>query len=57
MQDHKLLTTAALARELGVSPTSIRRWAADGTILFVRVGSHRRYFLADVLAALRGSAK
>ncbi len=43
------------ARVLGVSPASIRRWAAQGRIPSDRTfGGHRRFSLAEVQGALAG---
>ncbi|WP_435109789.1 helix-turn-helix domain-containing protein [Nocardiopsis synnemataformans] len=47
-----LLTTAQVARYLRVHPKSIRRWARDGDLVEVRVGSVPRYRPADLDAWL-----
>ena len=48
---NKLLTTAEAAQVIGVSVTSIKRWAEEGRITFVKTaGGHRRF----ELAALQG---
>jgi excisionase family DNA binding protein len=46
----KLLTTAQLARELGVSPRTIVRWADRGWIYAAETfpSGHRRWSLEDV---------
>jgi excisionase family DNA binding protein len=55
----KLLTTAQVARELGISPRTVVRYADRGWITPTRVlpSGHRRWRLTDVrdqLAALPG---
>lgn len=47
-----LLTTKALADALSVSTKTVYRWTASGSIPFVKIGSEKRYRLADVLLAL-----
>jgi excisionase family DNA binding protein len=48
--DLRVLTTADVARLLGISPRTVRRWAADGTLPPpVRKGCrYTRWRLADV---------
>lgn len=47
-----LLTVKDLAEALSVSTKTVYRWTAAGIIPFVKVGSAKRYRLANVLAAL-----
>ena len=47
----ELLTCAELAELLKVQPSTIRRWASNGTITAVRIGGICRFRLEDVLAA------
>jgi len=49
-----LLSTRALARAVGVSESSIKRWVDDGTIRSTRtVGGHRRIERADAIRFVR----
>lgn len=49
-----LLSTRALARAVGVSESSIKRWVDDGTIRSTRtVGGHRRIQRADAIRFVR----
>ncbi|MGF1465193.1 MAG: helix-turn-helix domain-containing protein [Sandaracinaceae bacterium] len=49
-----LLTTSEAAEALGVSPTSIKRWADAGRLPALKTaGGHRRYRLVDVAEFLR----
>ena len=48
-QDDVLLTTAQAARFLGVSESSVIRWANLGELPHVRTGAgHRRFRLGDL---------
>jgi excisionase family DNA binding protein len=50
----RLLSTGQLADELGVSPSTVRAYAAEGRIpARLTPGGHRRYALDEVTAALR----
>jgi hypothetical protein len=50
----RLLTTGQLADELGVSPSTVRAYAAEGRIpARLTPGGHRRYVLDEVAAALK----
>ena len=50
---HTLLTTREAAALLGVGPTSIKRWADSGLIIYMKTpGGHRRYDRESVLAML-----
>lgn len=54
MESDELLTTREAARALGVSPTSIKRWADDGRLPAHRTaGGHRRYLRSDVERLLK----
>lgn len=49
----RLLSVSAAARMLGVSPSSLRAWAAAGRVPCVRTpGGHRRFDLDDLVAWL-----
>jgi excisionase family DNA binding protein len=51
-----LLSTRALARAVGVSESSIKRWVDDGTIRSTRtVGGHRRIQRADAIRFIRNT--
>lgn len=51
-----LLTPKQVARAIGVSESSLKRWCDRGTIATVKTaGGHRRIQVADVLAFLRDS--
>lgn len=56
----KMLTAGEVARELGVQPVTVRKWASDGIIPCTRTaGGHRRFTLAEVrkaVGALGGDA-
>lgn len=53
----RVVSTRELAELLSVQPDTVRRWARDGTIPFIRVGEKTlRYIPEDVLAALRNRA-
>ena len=52
---NELLTSMELAELLKVQPSTIRRWASNGTITAVRIGGICRYRLEDVLAAEKKS--
>ena len=44
-----LLTSTAVAARLGVTASTVKRWADDGTLPHVRTaGGHRRFMLRDV---------
>ena len=44
-----LLTSTAVATRLGVTASTVKRWADDGTLPHVRTaGGHRRFLLRDV---------
>ena len=48
------LSPRELARALGVSESSLKRWADDGKIRFSRtVGGHRRIAVSDALQFAR----
>jgi len=50
----RLLTTGQLADALGVSPSTVRAYAAEGRIpARLTPGGHRRYDIAEVAAALK----
>ena len=46
------LTAAEVARHFAVTPTSVRRWVRQGRVPAYRVGSHLRFDLDAVKAAL-----
>lgn len=50
-----MLTNGALARELGVDPKTLRKWAKDGAVpSYVNPANRYRYFVKEeVLSALR----
>lgn len=53
----RLFTTSQLARELGLSPSTIRAYAAEGRIpARLTPGGHRRYALDEVTVALRSGS-
>jgi excisionase family DNA binding protein len=55
MADDKLLTPGEVAKQFGVSPKTLIRWANDGKIPSVRtIGGHRRYRESVVKAILSG---
>jgi excisionase family DNA binding protein len=57
--ESRLLTVSAAARLLGVSPSSLRAWAAAGRVPHVRTpGGHRRFELDELVRWLseRGGA-
>lgn len=49
----KMLTAGEVARELGVQPVTVRKWAAEGMIPCTRTaGGHRRFALDEVRRAV-----
>jgi MerR family transcriptional regulator, light-induced transcriptional regulator len=53
---HEHLTPKQVARAIGVSEASLKRWCDKGLIHSVRTaGGHRRLPLADVMSFLRKS--
>ncbi len=49
--DQEFITVAEAARRLGVSPTTVRNWAADGRLAEHRtLGGHRRFRVDEVEA-------
>lgn len=47
--DHEWLTLSAAARQLEVSPATIRRWCDEGRLSVRRtLGGHRRVLRSDV---------
>lgn len=49
MNDHKFVTTRKAVEHLGVSECTLRRWAANGSIKYIRTpGGQRRYYISDV---------
>jgi len=51
-----LLTPAEVAAMFRVDPKTVTRWAKQGKLTSIRtLGSHRRYYAAEVQALLRGS--
>lgn len=52
-QSNALIDAREAARRLGVSPSTVRRWAYEGSIPVVRLPSGRmRFRLADIQALL-----
>ncbi len=52
--DGKTLSTKQLARAIGVSESSVKRWADDGALAAVRtIGGHRRIPLAEAVRFVR----
>lgn len=52
--DQKTLSTGDLVSMLGVSRTTIHRWAVSGVLpSFKTLGGHHRFIEADVLPILR----
>jgi excisionase family DNA binding protein len=52
--DSQLLSTKQLAQAIGVSESSVKRWADDGAVAAVRtVGGHRRIPLAEAIRFVR----
>lgn len=52
----RLLTTKELGQALGVSESSVKRWADDGTIRATRTaGGHRRITRADAIRFIRAT--
>jgi excisionase family DNA binding protein len=50
--DRGLVTPAEAARLAGVTPATVRRWAATGALpSYVTAGGHRRYRVVDVTRA------
>lgn len=53
-RDSQTLSTKELARVIGVSESSVKRWADDGALAAVRtVGGHRRIPLAEAVRFVR----
>ena len=56
--DGPLLTLSEVAKRWNVNPKTVQRWARNGRIKSIRtLGGHRRFRLADVLAALEGDRR
>ncbi len=56
--DGPLLTLSEVAKRWNVNPKTVQRWARKGRIASIRtLGGHRRFRLADVLAALEGDRR
>jgi len=52
------LTAGEVARELGVQPVTVRKWAAEGRIPCDRtLGGHRRFSLEEVRRATCATAR
>jgi excisionase family DNA binding protein len=48
-EDNRLLTPAQVAREFGVHPRTVTRWANEGRLTPKRtLGGHRRYEVREV---------
>lgn len=49
-QPNILLSSKEVAKRLGVCTETVRRWAKDGTLPYVRIGKRlMRFKLADVI--------
>lgn len=47
--EDKMLTCAAVAKEFGVNPKTVTRWAKAGKLKATRtLGGHRRYKASDI---------
>jgi excisionase family DNA binding protein len=51
-QDAEFLTTAAVARRLGVSESTVRKFDRDGRLRAIRSSSNQRLFTRDLVEAL-----
>lgn len=49
LEDKGLLTRAALAKEFGVTESTIKRWQIEDDMPVVRVGKQRYYDIDDVV--------
>ena len=57
-QSDKLLLAWEVAAMFRVDPKTVGRWAQAGRIPCIRtLGGHRRYYLSDVMALLKGEGK
>lgn len=56
-ENTELVKPSALAKLLGVTPVTIRKWAHAGLIPCVKIGTRIiRYSVAEVMTALRSQA-
>jgi excisionase family DNA binding protein len=48
--DNKLLTTIEVASMLAISPSTVKRYADNGLLKYVRIGNagHRRYLFESI---------
>jgi excisionase family DNA binding protein len=54
----KWLTLAEAAAKLGIHPTTLRRWADNGSIpVYITPGGHRRFLESDVTVFVRHQAQ
>lgn len=53
-EEDKMLSCAEVAREFGVNPKTVTRWAKAGKIAAIRtLGGHRRYRSSEVKRLLK----